>query len=278
MSATGRSVIATCVLVAQSCPALCDPTDCSPPGSSVHGILQARTLEWVAIPFSRRPPKTRIKPGSPALQAGSLPSEPPGKPRVLAPTQLHPGFPHGPGGDLRMGQELRRYWEPNGWMVCGRCKLQCREDSRGRQKESERQRERGGERQRQSLVTETISGLSSPQVCPGGLAQGPSSEGLMLGPVSRVSPCRQSGLCSNAPQQGAAQGGQGPSLWAEGRGPWAGGVPSAWGNSGNNCGKRGGGEDGTQSRQLSAAPSIRGGFLSHPWNPGWPCNLLYQIE
>ena len=36
----------------QSCPTLCDPMDCSPPGSSVHGILQARTLEWVAISFS----------------------------------------------------------------------------------------------------------------------------------------------------------------------------------------------------------------------------------
>ena len=36
----------------QSCPTLCDPTDGSPPGSSVHGILQARTLEWVAISFS----------------------------------------------------------------------------------------------------------------------------------------------------------------------------------------------------------------------------------
>ena len=42
-----------CVLAAQSCPTLCDPVDCSPPGSSVHGILQARILEWVAIPFSR---------------------------------------------------------------------------------------------------------------------------------------------------------------------------------------------------------------------------------
>ena len=42
-----------CVLVAQSCPTLCDPMDCSPPGSSVHGILQARILEWVAISFSR---------------------------------------------------------------------------------------------------------------------------------------------------------------------------------------------------------------------------------
>ena len=36
----------------QSCPTLCDPVDCSPPGFSIHGILQARTLEWVAISFS----------------------------------------------------------------------------------------------------------------------------------------------------------------------------------------------------------------------------------
>ena len=41
------------VLVAQSCLTLCDPTDCSPPGSSVPGILQARILEWVAFPFSK---------------------------------------------------------------------------------------------------------------------------------------------------------------------------------------------------------------------------------
>ena len=39
-------------LVAQLCPTLCDPMDCSPPGSS-NGILQARILEWVAISFSR---------------------------------------------------------------------------------------------------------------------------------------------------------------------------------------------------------------------------------
>ena len=39
--------------VAQSCPTLCNPMDYSPPGSSVHGILQAQILEWVAIPFSR---------------------------------------------------------------------------------------------------------------------------------------------------------------------------------------------------------------------------------
>ena len=45
--------VCVCVLVAQSCLTLCDPMDCSPPGSSVHGILQARILEWVAISLSR---------------------------------------------------------------------------------------------------------------------------------------------------------------------------------------------------------------------------------
>ena len=42
-----------CVLIAQSCLTLCNPTDCDPPGSSVHEILQARILDWVAIPFSK---------------------------------------------------------------------------------------------------------------------------------------------------------------------------------------------------------------------------------
>ena len=41
------------VLVAQLCPTPCDPKDCSPPGSSVHGILQERILEWIVISFSR---------------------------------------------------------------------------------------------------------------------------------------------------------------------------------------------------------------------------------
>ena len=44
---------------AQSCSTLCDPVDCSPPGSSVHEILQARVLEWVAISFSRRSSRPR---------------------------------------------------------------------------------------------------------------------------------------------------------------------------------------------------------------------------
>ena len=47
------------VLVAQLCPIPCDPMDCSPTGSSVHGILQARILEWGAIPFSRESSQPR---------------------------------------------------------------------------------------------------------------------------------------------------------------------------------------------------------------------------
>ena len=43
--------VCVCVLVAQSCPTICDPMDCSLPDFSVHGILQARIVEWIAIPF-----------------------------------------------------------------------------------------------------------------------------------------------------------------------------------------------------------------------------------
>ena len=53
--------VCVCVLVAQSCPTLCDPTDCSPPGSSVHGILQVRILEWVAMPFSSWGPSITLQ-------------------------------------------------------------------------------------------------------------------------------------------------------------------------------------------------------------------------
>ena len=70
------------MLVAQSCLTLCDPIDCSLPSFSVHGIPQARMLECIAIPFSREHPNPGIEPWSPALQADSLPSEPPGKPTI----------------------------------------------------------------------------------------------------------------------------------------------------------------------------------------------------
>ena len=64
------------VSVTQSCLTLCNPMDCSPPDFSVHGILQARILQWVGMPFSGDLPDLGIEPGSPVLQANSLPSEP----------------------------------------------------------------------------------------------------------------------------------------------------------------------------------------------------------
>ena len=60
------------MLVAQLCSTHCDPMDCSPQGSPVHGISQVRILEWVAIPFSGDLPNPGIEPPSPALQAESL--------------------------------------------------------------------------------------------------------------------------------------------------------------------------------------------------------------
>ena len=66
--------------VAHSCPTLCDPVDCSLPGSSVHRILQARILEWVAISFSRRASWPRDWILVSAMWADALPFEPPRKP------------------------------------------------------------------------------------------------------------------------------------------------------------------------------------------------------
>ena len=53
--------------VAQSCPTLCNPMDSSQPGSSIHGIFQARILEWIAISFSRGSSRPRDRTSSPAL-------------------------------------------------------------------------------------------------------------------------------------------------------------------------------------------------------------------
>ena len=67
----------SCVLVTQSCPTLCYSMNCSPPGSAVHGILQARILEWVPMPRGSSLENLELR--SPALQADSLPSESPRK-------------------------------------------------------------------------------------------------------------------------------------------------------------------------------------------------------
>ena len=112
--------ISSCYSVVKSCPTLCNPVNCSPPGSSVHGILQARKLEWVVISFSRGPSQPRdwawvssfscigrwivYQQGSPttwlhcinnyALQADSLLSEPPGKPLSLGMVFNNPYWGH----------------------------------------------------------------------------------------------------------------------------------------------------------------------------------------
>ena len=89
-------------LVAQSCPTVCDSMDCSLPGSSVYGILQARILEWLPYPPSGDLPNPGIEPRSPALQVDSLLFEPPGKPKnievgsILSPGDLpFPGIEPG---------------------------------------------------------------------------------------------------------------------------------------------------------------------------------------
>ena len=67
------------VTVSQSWRTLCDPMD-----YTIHGILQARTLEWVAFPFSRGSSQPRDRTKVSALQADSLPAEPQGKPNTQA--------------------------------------------------------------------------------------------------------------------------------------------------------------------------------------------------
>ena len=74
--------------VAQSCPTLCDPIDCSLPGSSVHGILQARILEWVAMTFSRESAEPGIEPESPALQTNPYHLSRQGSPQLCSPSHL----------------------------------------------------------------------------------------------------------------------------------------------------------------------------------------------
>ena len=73
------------MLVTQSCPTPCNPMDCSLPGSSVHGIPQARILE---CPSPGDLLDSGIEPGFPALQADSLLSEPPGKPSLYSYSSL----------------------------------------------------------------------------------------------------------------------------------------------------------------------------------------------
>ena len=86
------------MLVTQSCPTPCDPMDWDLPGSSVHGILQPRILEWVAISFSRRSSRPWDWTHASALQADSLSCKPPGKLKpvdyIILPLTPSPPTPH----------------------------------------------------------------------------------------------------------------------------------------------------------------------------------------
>ena len=105
----------TCAQPLQSCPTLCDPMDCSSPGSPVHGTLQAKTLEWVSISSSRRLLYPGIEPRSLCLvnrQAGSLPPVPPDHKDV-----------DNERGDKRSVKMLRQdEWQPR--MQTGKSRLQ----------------------------------------------------------------------------------------------------------------------------------------------------------
>ena len=77
---------------AQSCPTLCIPMDCAP-GSSVHGILQARILEWVAVSFSRGSSRPKDQTWVSCTAGRFFTTEPPGKPKV-EPASCQPLAPH----------------------------------------------------------------------------------------------------------------------------------------------------------------------------------------
>ena len=86
MAEWAHSTRHSCWLVAQSCPTLCHPMDCSSPGSSIHGVSQARRLEWVAISFSRGSFWPRDWTHISCLAGRLFTTKPPGKPSKIMPT------------------------------------------------------------------------------------------------------------------------------------------------------------------------------------------------
>ena len=76
---------------AQSCPTLCDPTDCSPPGSSVHGVLQTRILEWAAMCFSRGSSRPGLEAGLPLCRQMLCPLSPQWEAEVMLQRGLRGG-------------------------------------------------------------------------------------------------------------------------------------------------------------------------------------------
>ena len=119
---TGQTLLTTCMHAksVQSCLTLCDPTDCSPPGFSIHGILQARILEWLAMPSSRRSSWPRDSTHVYLYlhwQVGSWPLAPPRKPTgdhiTLSRVQNLPDLPGSLEG--RPKRFLLHVWWPLGF-------------------------------------------------------------------------------------------------------------------------------------------------------------------
>ena len=90
-------------LVSHSCPTLCDPMDCSPPGSSVHGIFWARIREWLAIPFSRGSSRPRNQTWVPCTAGRLFTDWAPREALVFWPREFH-------GLYSPWGQRVRHDW------------------------------------------------------------------------------------------------------------------------------------------------------------------------
>ena len=113
-------------LVVQLCPTFCDPMDCSLPGSSVHGILQARILEWIATPSSRGSSQHRGGTQVSLIAGGFF--------TIWATREAHPGIylahikAGGGGGDGADEED----WEKEAWLIGGKPGVHgLREASRG---------------------------------------------------------------------------------------------------------------------------------------------------
>ena len=111
----------------QSCPTLCDPMDCSPRGSSVHGILQARILEWIAISFSRGSswPRDGTRIYLLHWQVGSLPRALPGKPQLAVPQCQNAHRLHFLIHSMRKCLVLSRGSQPRGTLGISEQLLKC---------------------------------------------------------------------------------------------------------------------------------------------------------
>ena len=92
LSSTQSKAVKVKVKVTQSCPIFCDPTDCSLPGFSIHGIFQARVLEWVAISFSRGSSQPRDRTQVSSIVGSCFNRLSQGSPKAVKVTPFYPEY------------------------------------------------------------------------------------------------------------------------------------------------------------------------------------------